>query len=40
MAIFNKIFEQYAAGADVASAWHLTLTSQPFTLKELAHVRP
>jgi hypothetical protein len=39
-AIFNKIFEQYAAGADVASVWHLALVSQPFTLKELAHVRP
>lgn len=36
-AIFNRIFEQYAAGADVASAWHLTLVSQPFTLN--AHVR-
>lgn len=36
-AIFNRIFEQYAAGADVASAWHLTLVSQPFTLN--AYVR-
>ena len=39
-AIFNRIFEQYAAGAEVAATWHVTLVSQPFTLKELAHVRP
>jgi hypothetical protein len=39
-AIFNKIFEQYAGGANIASAWRVTLASQPFTLKELTHVRP
>ena len=38
--IFNRIFEQYAAGAEVASGWHLSLASKPFTLKELTHVRP
>jgi hypothetical protein len=38
--IFNRIFEQYAAGAEVASGWHLSLESKPFTLKELTHVGP
>jgi hypothetical protein len=38
--IFNRIFEQYAAGATEASVWHLSLESTPFTLKELTHVRP
>jgi hypothetical protein len=37
--IFNRIFEQYAAGAEVASVWHLSLESKSFTLKELTHVR-
>jgi hypothetical protein len=38
--LFNRIFEQYAAGAEVASGWHQSLQSKPFTLKELTHVRP
>jgi hypothetical protein len=37
--IFNRIFEQYAAGAAVAASWHLGLESKPFTLNELTHVR-
>ena len=37
--IFNRIFEQYAAGAEVAASWHLGLESKPFTLNELTHVR-
>jgi hypothetical protein len=31
-AIFDRIFEQYASGADVASAWQQTLTTKPFRL--------
>jgi hypothetical protein len=38
--IFNRIFEQYAAGAEVAAGWHVSLQSKPFTLRELTHVRP
>jgi hypothetical protein len=38
--IFNRIFEQYASGAEVAAGWHLSLESKPFTLKEPIHVRP
>jgi hypothetical protein len=38
--IFKRIFEQYAAGAEVASGWHVSLESKPFTLEELLHVRP
>ncbi|MBV8804996.1 MAG: hypothetical protein JO042_08115 [Sinobacteraceae bacterium] len=38
--LFNRIFEQYAAGAEVASGWHQSLQSKPFTLKELTHVGP
>jgi hypothetical protein len=34
-AIFNRIFEQYASGADVASAWQQTLTTKPFRLNSL-----
>ena len=29
-ALFNRIFEQYASGTDVAAAWKETLSSQPF----------
>jgi hypothetical protein len=35
--LFNKIFEQYAKGAEVAAAWHETSVSRPFRLEELAH---
>jgi hypothetical protein len=34
-ALFNKIFEQYAAGASIAAAWKDTGTSKPFKLEEL-----
>lgn len=33
--LFDKIFEQYAAGATVAAAWKQTVTSKPFYLEEL-----
>jgi hypothetical protein len=33
--LFNKIFEQYAAGASVAAAWKQTVTSKPFKPDEL-----
>lgn len=29
-AIFNRIFEQYADGSDIAALWHATLVSRPF----------
>lgn len=31
-AIFNRIFEEYARGSDVASAWQQTVTTAPFRL--------
>jgi hypothetical protein len=34
-ALFNKLFEQYAAGASVAAAWKDSGTSNRFTLSEL-----
>jgi hypothetical protein len=34
--IFNRIFEQYAKGADIAAIWHETSTSRPFRLEELS----
>jgi hypothetical protein len=37
VAIFNRIFEQYAKGADVAAAWRDSAASRPFTLNELAN---
>jgi hypothetical protein len=37
--IFNRIFEQYARGADVAAVWRETLTSRPFRLHEIADER-
>lgn len=36
VAIFNKIFEQYSKGADVAAVWRETSVSRPFRLEELA----
>lgn len=36
VAIFNKIFEQYSKGADVAAVWRETTVSRPFRLEELA----
>jgi hypothetical protein len=35
VAIFNRIFEQYAKGADVAAMWRETSTSRPFRLEEI-----
>ncbi len=35
--VFNRIFEQYAAGAPVAAAWKETVSSAPFRLEELRH---
>ena len=39
VALFNRIFEQYAKGADVASVWRETLASRPFRLDELTDER-
>lgn len=33
--LFNRIFEQYAKGADLAAAWKETSHSRPFRLEEL-----
>jgi hypothetical protein len=33
--VFNKIFEQYAQGADVAAAWRVSLSSKPFKIREV-----
>jgi hypothetical protein len=38
-AIFNRIFEQYAHGADVAAAWRESLSSKPFKIGELLDER-
>ena len=35
--ILERIFEQYASGADVASAWQQTLTTRPFHRDGLPH---
>lgn len=35
--LFARIFEQYAAGKDVASVWRRTLTSRPFRLDDLTN---
>jgi hypothetical protein len=35
IAIFNRIFDQYAKGADIAAIWRDTSTSRPFRLEEL-----
>lgn len=34
--LFNRIFEQYAKGADIAAIWRETSTSRPFRLEELS----
>lgn len=36
-ALFNRIFEQYASGSQVAAAWHETVVSKPFKLEGLRH---
>ena len=36
-ALFDRIFEQYAGGTDMAAAWHESLTSKPFRMEGLAH---
>jgi hypothetical protein len=33
--LFNRIFQQYASGADVASAWRELVVSQPFRVEDL-----
>ena len=33
--IFNKIFEQYTTGTDVAAVWKETITSKPFRLADV-----
>jgi hypothetical protein len=38
-AIFNRIFEQYARGADVAAIWKESLSSKPFKIGELRDER-
>lgn len=35
VAIFNKIFEQYAKGADVAAVWREISISQPFRIEQI-----
>jgi hypothetical protein len=35
VALFNRIFEQYARGDDIAAIWRETSTSRPFRLEEL-----
>jgi hypothetical protein len=36
-AVFNKIFEQYAAGSDVAAVWQQRVATPRFTLEALSH---
>jgi len=38
-AIFNRIFEQYARGADTAAAWKESLSSKPFKIGEVGDER-
>jgi hypothetical protein len=38
-AIFNRIFEQYAHGADVAASWKESLSSKPFRIGEVGNER-
>jgi hypothetical protein len=38
-AIFNRIFEQYARGADVAAIWKESLSSTPFKIQEVSDER-
>lgn len=35
--LFNRIFEQYAKGADIAAVWRETSTSRPFKLEDLSN---
>lgn len=37
--IFNRIFEQYAEGSDVAAAWRATVESAPFRIDSLKNER-
>jgi hypothetical protein len=34
--LFNKIFDQYSSGADLAAAWKYAESSKPFRLQDLA----
>lgn len=36
-AVFNRIFEQYASGADVAAVWQHRMSTPRFTLDALTH---
>jgi hypothetical protein len=36
-ALFERIFEQYADGSNVAAVWHETVTSKPFRAEGFAH---
>jgi hypothetical protein len=38
-AIFNRIFEQYANGADTAATWKQSLSSKPFKIEEVGDER-
>ena len=38
-AIFNRIFEQYADGSEVAAAWRTTIASRPFRIDNLKNER-
>jgi hypothetical protein len=38
-AVFNKIFEQYARGSDLAATWQQRVSARPFTLEGLNHAR-
>jgi hypothetical protein len=38
-ALFNKIFEQYSAGAVMAAAWKESVASKPFRLSDLGDAR-
>jgi hypothetical protein len=38
-AIFNRIFEQYAHGADTAAIWKESLSSEPFKIEEVGDER-
>lgn len=38
-AIFNRIFEQYSQGSDIAAMWRVDVTSKPFRLDSLMHER-
>ena len=38
-AIFNRIFDQYADGSNVAAAWRVAVASAPFRIDSLQHER-